>query len=260
MNLKKLLQKRLYRFPALFDKAQSSQIEKEVQVKEQYFLQNMIDFKKVRSIVQVGANDGIRKDPVRKWIVNRNVSAVLVEPDPDAFKELKRAYRYLIKKGKDIHLINKACTPEENDVLKFYTLSTNARQNLKLSDRLKLTRKASLSKEIFYSFLLKKGYKNTSEMIAEHKVETVTLFSLFQEFGKPDLLVLDTEGFDWDLLDHLIQYDSLPFAILFERGTPASETKRKIFRELSVRDYYIYDDWENNIGAVSMIHDQKMTT
>ena len=158
MHFTKYVAKKLYRFPSLFDKIQLLLSHYHVQDKEQLFLENLINTSKIRSIIQIGANDGMRKDPIRQWIVNRSISAVLIEPDPDAFAELKRSYKYLIEKGNDIQLLNKACITEEQENLKFCTLSAESRQKLKFSERVKLARKASLSKEIFYNFLLNNCY------------------------------------------------------------------------------------------------------
>lgn len=47
--------------------------------------------------IQIGANDGITDDPIRKYILNHNWKGVLVEPNASVFESLKKIMpKYLI--------------------------------------------------------------------------------------------------------------------------------------------------------------------
>src|SRR6478672_5357121 len=43
-------------------------------------------------VVQIGANDGVTYDPLRRFIVKYGFRGVLVEPQPDAFARLQKNY------------------------------------------------------------------------------------------------------------------------------------------------------------------------
>src|SRR5262245_48292496 len=44
------------------------------------------------TFIQIGANDGLRNDPIREFIVRDAWTGVLVEPLPDVFDLLKKNY------------------------------------------------------------------------------------------------------------------------------------------------------------------------
>ena len=46
------------------------------------------------AILQIGANDGVFDDPVHEIIVSLNLPAILVEPLPDLFEQLRRNYEH----------------------------------------------------------------------------------------------------------------------------------------------------------------------
>lgn len=69
------------------------------------FLTKYFQSKEKKYIIQVGANDGIQNDPIRKFLKTSNkYKAILIEPIPYYFNKLKLLY----KKRKDIKIINVA--------------------------------------------------------------------------------------------------------------------------------------------------------
>src|SRR5262245_33603946 len=42
--------------------------------------------------IQIGANDGVTSDPIRKYILNYHWRGILVEPQPDIFRALVANY------------------------------------------------------------------------------------------------------------------------------------------------------------------------
>lgn len=200
---------------------------------EQSFLRNIAASPQISSLIQVGANDGLRGDPIRELIVEFNLSATLVEPDPIAFISLKNAYSYLIKKGRSICFHNVCCvtnTNKENaEPISLYTLSSLARRELSESEQVILARKASTDPNRLISYLESEGYKDARKYVEPTNVNELTMDALFLEFGVPDLLVTDTEGLDWQLINQIDLTRHAPKVIFFEHGNPApsfsNETK-----------------------------------
>lgn len=69
--------------------------------RQYYFLSDIFKTSPAISILQVGANDGMRDDPIREFIVfNSKCTAWLVEPIPALQKALRLNYRRAINSGR----------------------------------------------------------------------------------------------------------------------------------------------------------------
>ena len=55
-------------------------------------LENIFKRNKIKSLMQIGANDGSRFDNINKFIKEFDVNGVLVEPVPYYFDQLKETY------------------------------------------------------------------------------------------------------------------------------------------------------------------------
>ena len=70
----------------------------------------------INKIVQIGANDGVRFDELRSFIIKSdNVRALLVEPIPEYFSNLKNNY----KEQKNVLLENSAISISGEDKFMF---------------------------------------------------------------------------------------------------------------------------------------------
>ena len=56
-------------------------------------LKNLFEKKKINSLIQIGANDGIRFDILNHYIKEYKVKSILVEPIIENFENLKKNYR-----------------------------------------------------------------------------------------------------------------------------------------------------------------------
>ena len=55
------------------------------------FLENYFNSSEDKTVIQIGANDGIQNDPIRKFLkYPGNYKAVLIEPIPYYVKRLKK--------------------------------------------------------------------------------------------------------------------------------------------------------------------------
>lgn len=128
--------------------------------------------------VQVGAHDGQTDDPLRKHIMREHWRGLLLEPQPDVFRQLCDAYR----DEPQLILENAALSWEDGERRMF---TTPQRTYLASFDR------SALSKRI----------RGRSEII-DIVVPTLTFETLVRRhgLGRCDLLVVDTEGFDYEVI------------------------------------------------------------
>jgi len=96
---KKYTRELLVRMPPLFDLAKRLENRLRGVRDDSIILHQMAESIGLEEIVQIGANCGIRNDPVRALVVKYKPKTILVEPDPIAFQFLKRAYAYLVRGG-----------------------------------------------------------------------------------------------------------------------------------------------------------------
>lgn len=142
--------------------------------------------------MQIGANDGIFWDPIRKWIVDRGWMGIMFEPQPECVQKLYELY-------------------ETNDLIAIVPYGIAA-----TAGRFKLYEHEYGSG--CYSLLLRPDYCKPDAFL---EIECITFDDALQDYGieKIDLLVIDTEGYDLEILD-TIDLDTIkPRHIWFENWT-----------------------------------------
>lgn len=194
---------------------------------------------KALKFVQVGANDGIFGDPLRKFVLNCGWTGVLVEPQPDIFAMLCKNYA--------------GC----EDRLTF--------ENIAVSNDDKLTLflppdKFSAERE----FVEKTRVSNNAEVIARQaqvsqselrkiEVPAMTLDALLAKHAitELDLLQIDCEGYDFAVLQTLDLGKVKPLLIQFESGHMHRTTLTEIVKYLNDNGYLVYyGGWQGDAIAM----------
>jgi FkbM family methyltransferase len=248
-KIKKYLIELLLKSPRAFDSYRKLSDKFKSKSEEKKFLRKAADnLNKPLKIIQIGSNDGLRGDPVRELIIDFNCTALLVEADPICFTALKKNYSYLRKMS--LSFEHAAIVPFEDENLTFYSLSNEMRSSLPRDKQVILARKASTDKTLFIEYLEKIGIEKPEAAVVEQKVKTKTLDDLFKLYFTPNILVIDTEGLDWSLMQSLDFSQYLPEVIYFEsKYTPNSNIRQSVLEKLENAGYKIYD-FENNIGCL----------
>ena len=239
----------LLKNPRVFDSYRKFSDKFKNKSEEKLFLRKAVtNLNKPVKIIQIGANDGLRIDPVRELILDFNCSALLVEADPVCFASLKKNYLYL--KERDIRFEHAAIVPSEDDTLCFYSLSDEMRLNLSKDKQVILARKASTDKSLFIEYLKEIGIEQPESAVVEQKVLTKTLDDLFNSYFVPNILVIDIEGLDWSLVQSLDFSRYLPEVIYFESKYPPNyQIQQLVLNNLEKADYEIHD-LGYNIGCL----------
>lgn len=173
-------------------------------------LKKLFEENKLKKVIQIGSNDGSSDDFLKKCI-NKNTSAILIEPIEDAFIKLKKNYQDFEK----IIFLNIAIDTENKKKEIFYINERfypyyEKKYKDKNVDWLNVL--ASFNKSNLISHGIKKKH------IASKKIECKKISTLIDlyKYEDLDLLLIDTEGYDAVLVDDFLSSTKLKPLIIFE--------------------------------------------
>ena len=169
--------------------------------------------------VQIGANDGVRADPISSYVKRLGLKGLLVEPLPDVFEELKSNYA----SESQLQFANVAVS-ESMGAIKMYRFHPEADVNDDFQGMATL-RKGKLER-------LAKRVRIEGR-IEEVSVESVTARSLFTAHGiqKISMLLIDAEGYDLRILRDVFDIPVHPLVVQFEHVN-LSKSERAYSRRL----------------------------
>lgn len=166
------------------------------------------------NFIQVGASDGLRWDPIRRFIIRDKWKGVLIEPLKPVYEILRSNYSYL--KNNDLIFENCAISTDKGSV-KFWSYSTQFLKSLSIEDRLYYLRKSSLDKTHVEKIFSKT--EKHEECIACYETTSLTLKKIIERYfpgNVIDLIIIDAEGLD-DKVIRTIDFDiCFPKAIIYE--------------------------------------------
>jgi len=189
---------------------------------------------KIKTAIQIGANDGKRFDNLNLFLKKYKCKTILVEPIKEFFNQLKKNY----KDQQNIIFENSAIS-SENTLLSLYTVKQN---KLKEYDE-HIAGISSSSK----NHLLKHGVKNVD--IIEKKINSLTIKQLLikHKFDNLDLLYLDTEGHDGKILNNFLEDNIYEPIIIFEYIHIETITFERLVKKLNNKKYNFFSIDENLI-------------
>ncbi|AFZ48286.1 methyltransferase FkbM family [Cyanobacterium stanieri PCC 7202] len=211
-----------------------------------HFLNNFSKIKKRKvNFVQIGANDGIKNDPIRGFIIRDKWNGILVEPLPNVFDELKQNYSHL--KKSDLIFVNAAISSNTTSGLDFWTFSELFLKDLSQDAQKSWLRKSSFDKNHLKKHL-KKYYSNKDKSSKQEDffekitIPCLSINDLITTYWKDkivDLLVIDAEGHESEIINS-INFDWFyPDAIFFESAH--LKDKKEIYQLLRHKNYDIID-------------------
>ena len=217
----------------LIDK-QSAQTERTVEkysMRVENFLGSLIKRKKIKKVLQVGANDGKSDDFLFKYL-NQGLDAILIEPIDNAFIALKANCETF----NNVKCLNKAVDLTNNEK-EIYTVDLNFKnyyqKKYNKSDIDWLNVLSSFDK----NHLIKHGIKKNH--IISKKISCVTFQKIISDFNYEDLdlLIVDTEGYDCVLINNFIDTINLRPLIIFEWIHAEKSQVDKLLEKLKLKDY-----------------------
>jgi FkbM family methyltransferase len=199
--------------------------------------------------VQIGANDGEQQDPLRDLVLAHQWEGIMVEPVPYVFERLRANYGHLSR----LTLENCAIGAEDGE-LPFYHLPTAEdpdRQGLpSWFDGL-----GSLRKEVVLAH--DRFIPDIAERLVETMVPALTFESLRRkhQIDRVDLLLTDTEGYDYEILRQIDFARIRPALIIYESEHLSDRDRAACLEQLHRCGYdtldYGLDTWCLNVGDLS---------
>ena len=179
-------------------------------VKVEDFIQVFIKKKKIKKIIQVGANDGQSDDFLFKCF-NENLEAILIEPIEDAFIKLKKNY----KNFKKVKCLNLA-VDIENKKKQIFSVNTKFLEFYKKKYNDDNVDWLNVLSSFDKKHLIRHGIKQSH--IVSKSIECNTFFEIIDtyNFQDLDLLIVDTEGYDCKLINNFLETINIKPIIIFE--------------------------------------------
>lgn len=180
--------------------------------------------------VQIGANDGLRWDPLHDLVSRFHFPGLLVEPLPDAFGQLRKNYAA----EPQLAFENCAIAPEDG-ARPLYRVRADAAVG-DWAPGIASFHRAHLLAHL-------DDVEKREELVEEILVPTMTVASLLQKhrIDQIALLQIDTEGFDYEILKMFFEQPALPHIINFE-SVHLSAHDQQESRHLLVRNGYRFID------------------
>ncbi|HXB29259.1 MAG TPA: FkbM family methyltransferase [Puia sp.] len=184
----------------------------------------------IKTFVQIGSNDGIKNDPLHRYIKKNNWKGILVEPDKANFLKLRSNYMQL----NGLIFENVGIGPERGEML-FYRLKDITESEPGWYDQVGSFDKKTFIKNIEYG-------KELDKRIVSESLPVITFYDLLQKnnFNQVDLLHLDTEGFDYKILGSIDFSKYNIRVVVFEGEWMTRLELKETIEYLRKYDYHIY--------------------
>ncbi len=173
-------------------------------------------------VIQIGANDGSRFDPLSPWLETEDWHCLLIEPLPEFTAKLKAKYQSRSK----ISILQSAvgCQDEKLPLYRIDPATKNLPDWASGSSTLDQQRAQDLLKSLHLD--------ETS--LIEETVTVMSWHSILKHYGSisPDLVVMDTEGYDLMILNEILKTDQTPAVIHFEHACATNDERLKLYAQL----------------------------
>lgn len=205
---------------------------------EEMWLDRLARAGEIKNFIQIGANDGSESDPVASVIRRHRLKGVMVEPIHFYFERLRNNY----SGRQDIKLVN-AAIAESDEERSIYYLPPDHPDLPGWANGL-----GSFDRNVILSH--SDRIPGIGMLIKEIKVPCMSFSRLIEKTGTQrfDLLITDTEGYDYHVIKQVDLNYFQPKVILFE-SKHLSSGDRKASKDMLARNQYIHIESNDNIIA-----------
>ncbi len=156
--------------------------------------------------VQIGANDGVIYDPIHEHVAKHNWQGVLVEPVPHYFEQLKTNYA----SHPNLTFENVAIS-NKNEQRDFYRIREGLDFLPEWCNGL-----GTFNLDVLLTH--KWAIPNLEDYVVTEQVSCITLSELLDRHAIQhiDLLLIDTEGFDYQIIQQIDFAQTRPGILLYE--------------------------------------------
>lgn len=185
------------------------------------------------SFVQIGANDGIQRDPLRQAILSSQWSGLMVEPVPYVFRRLEANYG----DHERVQLVNAAVAEADGFRTLYYLRESNDADLWHWYHALGSFREDVLRKHVNL-------IPDIDERIISSEVPCMTFASLCRRhrLERVDVVQIDTEGYDWEIIK-LIDLDYYrPTVLMFEQLHLSKAEQAAAYAHMRGHGFEVYAD------------------
>lgn len=207
------------------------------------------------TIVQIGANDGATNDPLGEMIRSRPdriAQALLIEPQPGAFARLEARYRDVAH----IRCLNAAIDRQagERVIYSVDTARASERLGRTVSDGLASFARAHPEK-LLRSIDPALNEAELDALITATTVQVMPVREAMATAGMTDadVLLVDTEGYDAEIMEMALDAGLRPELVQFEHVHLDRPALRRLSRRLEEEGYRLWashrDIWGQRVGT-----------
>lgn len=181
--------------------------------------------------VEIGSNDGKQHDHLSQFIASRSWSGIMVEPVPYVFEQLRRNYGSLPL----VELENVAIADEDGKMPFFHLREARPEERDALPNWYHGL--GSFSRDAILGH--RTHIPDIESRLVQIRVPCLTYESLLRRHGVDhvDLLLIDTEGYDWEILRRIDLSADAPTLIVYEHYHLPSDVRQKSRNHLETLGY-----------------------
>ncbi|MEM7655832.1 MAG: FkbM family methyltransferase, partial [Bacteroidota bacterium] len=193
------------------------------------------------TVVQIGANDGFNNDPIHKFIKRDNWQGVLLEPQKWVFDRfLTRIYQ----KNRGIQVIHAALGARDGFMPLYKISFSDARWATGLATFERPQLEKALASPYVDKQVAKEGVQRPARLedqIVEEQVPVLKVSTLLDRYQieQMDMLQIDTEGFDYQVIQLFDVAKTQPRLIVFESCHLSETAFRDCQQHLKTAGYAI---------------------
>lgn len=190
--------------------------------------------------VVVGANDGVTNDHIFQFAKRYRWKGLIIEPVLDYFKQAQQAYR-----GLPVLAVNCAVHAKETE-MSFYFLEDN--ETLPLPPFAKGV--GSFDRSAVEA--QRSDIKDFDQYFREIKVPCMTLEAIVKKehFPNPDIIIVDTEGYDAEVVKLIPLDDWKPHTIIYEHKLLEDSSRVAIESLLESKGYRLAKDSYDTLATL----------
>lgn len=202
------------------------------------------------TVVQIGANDGMTHDPIHKFIKRDRWRGVLLEPQKYVYDTfLKRVYQ----NNKEIHPLHAAIGAADGET-KLYKIGFS---DMRWATGLASFDRAQIQKAFDSGLVANRCQKHqieipeeASKQISAESIPVISAHTLLERYGinQIDLLQIDTEGFDYQVIQFFKITKNKPQAIIFENVHLSEMDKTACYKLLTDNEYLVREYGSNTLA------------
>ena len=190
-------------------------------------------------VVQIGANDGSAGDPLADAFAKTRWSGLLVEPVPYLYQMLAARYH-----NRPEVRVERAAVSTTDGEAPFFRLRQVPGETPEWFNQL-----ATLDRSVLLKH--RSSIPEIESLLIEERVPTVRLDTLLarHHVSRIDLLVIDTEGHDWEILRALDFTRFRPVLLMFEHQHLSAKDKTAAYALLETSGYTCQETPEGDAVA-----------